>query len=622
MGKTAAVPDFGARYEADLFPFVERPSRYINHEINAVVKDWATTPVRIVLVFPDTYELGISHLGLKILYQVLNALPGVLAERCYAPWFDAAQVLRDQNLPLCSLESCRPLSEFHVVGFSIQYELCYTNVLHVLDLAGMPLRAAQRRGTPHPLILAGGNVFSPGPLEPFMDAFALGDGEEVVVALAHWVAQQVDGTRQFLLTEELLRDLAQHVPAIYVPELYEHAPARDPAGRLAPLRARHAATPFPVRKAWVRDLAALPPADQLLVPFCEAVHDRAQVEIMRGCVRGCRFCQAGMITRPQREKNAGQIVRETIDVINNTGFEEVTLASLSAGDCRALPQALRELFDPQVLGAARTAVSLPSLRIDSFDPALAESIRKMRKTGFTFAPEAGSERLRRVINKGLTDAEILETVASVFHAGWQLVKLYFMLGLPTETMDDIDALVRLVRQIHGVCSRVKGRAARINLSIATFVPKAFTPFQWAAFADDADICEKQQFILHNLPRSVAVDFHDRRISRLEAIFARGDARLADVVERAYQLGCRFDQWREQCKFDVWEQALCECGVDVAAYLAAMPDDSPLPWDALECGVTKEYLRAEWHKALATEATPTCRDGACNACGLQRWGKCN
>jgi radical SAM superfamily enzyme YgiQ (UPF0313 family) len=381
------------------------------------------------------------------------------------------------------------------------------------------------------------------------------------------------------------------------------------------------AAPWPVRKALVRDLAAAPPADKLLVPFCEAVHDRAQVEIMRGCVRGCRFCQAGMLTRPRREKCAAQIVHETTDVILNTGFEEVTLASLSASDCHALPAALRALFDPATLGVARTAVSLPSLRIDSFDPALAETIRTMRKTGFTFAPEAGSERLRRVINKGLTDAEIVETVTAVFRAGWQLVKLYFMLGLPTETMDDVQALVNLVRQIHGACSRVKGRAARINLSIATFVPKSFTPFQWAAYADDADIHEKQQFILHHLPRSVAVDFHDRRSSRLEAIFARGDAQLAAVVECAYALGCRFDQWREQCNYEMWEQAFRACGLESAAYLAAIPEDSALPWDALDCGVTKEFLREEWRKAQAGEPTPTCQDGACSACGLQRWGKC-
>jgi len=615
---SAAGRDWRAACETELFPFVERPSRYINCEINAVHKDWDAARVRIALVFPDAYEIGISHLGLKILYQILNAMPGVLAERCYAPWTDAEARLRASGLPLCSLESCRPLSAFHLVGFSIQYELCYTNILAILELSGIPLRSSQRFGRPNPLVIAGGNVYAPGPVEPFIDAFAVGEGERTMQRIAAWAAQHVDGAQQFVPGEALLLDLVRSVPGMYAPSLYYCEPAGDVAQRLCPVAPRHSAVPFPVRKEIIEDLHELPDTSTLLVPFCEAIHDRAQVEIMRGCVRGCRFCQAGMLTRPQREKRAAQIVDEVQRVIAHTGFEEITLAALSAGDCSTLADAMRVLLDPAHIDATHTAVSLPSLRLDSFDPELATLIRRMRKTGFTFAPEAGSERLRRVINKNLTEQEILATIRSVFDAGWTLVKVYFMLGLPTETHDDIAALVELTRKL--MHTRPGGRGA-INLSIANFVPKSFTPFQWCGFAPEAEVRDKQQVILRGVPRAAKVSFHKYELSRLEAVFARGDQRLADVVEHAYQLGCRFDDWSDRLDVAKWEQAFAACAIDPDAYLAPIPLDARLPWEVLDCGVTREFLAREYERALRAEPTPSCRGGRCHACGVQRFGWC-
>jgi len=609
------MPSFAEQYEAEFLPFVERPSRYIDHEVNSIRQDWDAARLRIALVFPDAYEIGISHLGLKILYQILNRMPGVIAERCYAPWVDAEAILRAKGLPLCSLENCRPLSEFHIVGFSIQYELCYTNMLAVLDLAGIPLRAGMRRAGPSPMVIAGGNVWSPGPIEPFIDAFALGDGEVTVQRIASWALDRIGASGMLTPNEDLLHDLAVSVPGIYVPELYGAANSADPAQRICPVAALHADVPCPVHKEIVADLDTAPESFAPIVPFCEAIHDRAQVEIMRGCVRGCRFCQAGMITRPAREKSVQAVLREVKAVVEASGYEDVTLAALSAGDCSCIGDVLRGLLDDTQPGTSRTAISLPSLRVDSFDPALADMIRRVRKTGFTFAPEAGSDRLRRVINKALTRDETLETIRAVFSAGWQLAKVYFMIGLPTETQEDIEELVELVTDIMKTARGIR-KSATINLSVATFVPKAFTPFQWAGFAAEDEVRAKQQFILHHIPRQVKVSFHKYGLSRLEAVFARGDRKLAAVIERAFQLGCRFDDWGERLELPKWQQAFADCGMAMEAYLEPIPGDAALPWAALDCGVSNAFLRREWQRALAAEPTPTCRDGGCQACGIE------
>jgi radical SAM family uncharacterized protein len=614
---SGAVRNWASVYEAEVFPFVSRPSRYIDNEINSMHAEGDDTRLRVVLVFPDAYEVGISHLGLKIIYAVINAIPGVVSERCYAPWVDAEQILREKHIPLCSLESCRPLSEFDIIGFSIQYELCYTNLLNILDLGGVPLRSCDRRGKPLPLVLAGGNVYSPGVLEPFVDVFALGDGEETVSRIMEWFLDRNNVDQRLSVTDTMLADLAGSVPGLYAPCLYDTVRADDDAHRICSSAAHRDDIPFPVEKQIITDLTVSPAVHASLVPYCEAVHDRAQIEIMRGCVRGCRFCQAGMTSRPLREKPCEDVIREAVTIVAKTGFEDITLTSLSSGDYSQIGQALEALLTPCDPSLHKTAVSLPSLRVDSYDSSLADIISRVRRTGFTFAPEAGSEQLRQVINKCLTREEILDTIHSVFDAGWNLIKVYFMIGLPTETMDDIDALIRLVNDMAGEMRRSKNPRARMNISISTFVPKAFTPFQWAAFAREEEIDEKQQYILRQMPRRVNVRFHNRRQSRLEAVFARGDRKLADVVETAFRNGCRFDDWGEHFNKDGWRQAFEMHNLDPDAYCAAIPEDARLPWDVLDCGVTREFLLQEWHKALRGETTLYCRDDACASCGIQR-----
>jgi len=604
-------------YSKNLFPFVERPSRYIGNEINSLTKNWDSAKLKIVLVFPDAYEIGISHLGLKILYQILNKIPGVIAERCYSPWTDAEKILRDKNIPLCSIENCRPLNEFDIVAFSVQYELCYTNLLAVLDLANIPLRSEERYKSTSktPLVIAGGCVYSPGPLEPFVDAFALGDGEKTIKNIANWAIKSIE-KNNFKPDLNLLKNFVESVPGIYAPALYKDEIANDPANRIY-----HPTIPQSnnqiIQKQIVEDFSNASDACNPIVPFCEAIHDRAQIEVMRGCARGCRFCQAGMVTRPVREKKADEVVAEALKVAENTGFEEITLASLSAGDYSEITNVLGKLFSKNAFPAEKTAVALPSLRMDSYDTELAEKIKKVRKTSFTFAPEAGSERLRKVINKSLTHDEIIKTVTSVFNSGWKKIKVYFMIGLPTETMKDIEEMVQLVKDIIDIKQNVK-----INMSVSTFVPKTFTPFQWEKVADVDDILEKQKYILQHLPkRRVKISFHKLGLSRLEAVFARGDKKLADVVEKAFKLGCRFDDWSERLDESKWAAAFKETGINPENYLKEIPENSTLPWDVLNFGVTKDFLLKEKHNAEKQLETPYCREDGCVNCGVNKNFKC-
>jgi len=548
-------------YSKFLFPFVERPSRYIGNEINSLTKDWDEAKLKIVLVFPDAYEIGISHLGLKILYQILNKIPGVIAERCYSPWIDAEKILREKNIPLCSIENCRPLNQFDIVAFSVQYELCYTNILAILDLANIPLRSEQRfnSNNKNPLVIAGGCIYSPGPLEPFIDAFALGDGENTIQNIAAWAIKNIENN-SFKPDLNLLKTFVDSVPGIYAPALYKDEVATDSAQRIYH-PTNQLSKNLIIQKQIVEDFSASSKTCSPIVPFCEAIHDRAQIEVMRGCARGCRFCQAGMVTRPVREKKAVAVLDEALEITKNTGFEQITLSSLSAGDYSEIEDSLDKLFDPQQFPAEKISVALPSLRLDSYNPKLAEKIKKVRKTSFTFAPEAGSERLRKVINKN-------------------------------------------------------------KMSVSIFVPKTFTPFQWEKVDSVDNILEKQKYILQHLPkRRVKISFHKLGISRLEAVFARGDKKLADVLENAYKLGCRFDDWSELLDESKWAEAFKKAKINPEKYLEKIPEEIPLPWDVLDFGVTKDFLLKEKHNAENEVETVCCQKDGCLNCGVNRNFKC-
>ena len=604
--------------ENNLLPFVERPSRYINNEINSSHKNWDEAVLRVALVFPDAYEIGISHLGLKILYTILNNIPGVIAERCYSPWIDAEKILREKNIPICSLESSKPLSEFDIIGFSIQYELAYTNILAILDLAGIPLRSENRFNKNFPLIIAGGNVYSPGPLEPFIDAFVLGDGEETIVNIAAWATDKIK-EQAFIPSEELLKNFSENVKGIYAPALYETIISTDPAKRVCAANPKYNSLPKSIKKQFVSDISSIPVAKNAIVPFCEAIHDRAQIEIMRGCVRGCRFCQAGMVTRPLRQKKPEKVIEEAVEIIKNTGYDEISLTSLSSGDYKYIADVLKTLRKQNLFPNAPVAVALPSLRIDSYADILADTSEKVRKNSFTFAPEAGSERLRRVINKQLSNDEIINTIQSIINLGWSRVKAYFMIGLPSESFDDIVEMVNLIDRILALKKNGKKSALQINVSIAAFIPKAFTPFQWADFSSIDSLINKRDYILKNLPKKrVKISFHKFQLSRLEAVFARGDRKLADVVELAYKYGCRFDQWTEQLDVEKWEKAFNNAKINPENYLKKIPLDSPLPWDILDFGVEKDFLIEEWKNALDEKETPSCLNGKCVQCGLHKF----
>lgn len=568
-----------------LLPLVEKPARYVGGEVNMVRKDPSRVRVRMALAFPDAYEVGMSHLGLKILYGIVNAHPDFAAERVFAVWPDLEALMRAEGLPLASLETATPLREFDLVGFSLQYELCATNVLQMLDLGGIPLRAADR-GQGDPFVVAGGPAaFNPLPLGPFFDAFALGDGEELIIELAEMLARwrSEGGSRGDLLSEW------KKLEGVYVPSL--HKPGQAVKRRVV----------ADIERAWF--------PTKLVVPFCETVHDRVGVEIARGCTRGCRFCQAGMLYRPVREREAGSIVDIAARSLRRTGWEEVSLLSLSSGDYTGaadLVAAMTERFCDD-----KVALSLPSLRTETFDARMAEQIRRVRKTGFTLAPEAGTERLRKVINKGNTEEDLQRAIAAAFAAGWQGVKLYFMIGLPTETEEDVDAIVGLIRK----AARWADRGA-IRASISTFVPKTHTPFQWAGQIDPDETRRRQQQIRRRFQKGhTRVKVHDARISFLEGVLARGDGRLAEVIEHAFRKGARFEGWEEWLRPDVWSVSFDECGVDPHEYLKPRSVSGSLPWDFIATGVTKDFLGEEWRRAQREETTLDCRVAGCQDCGV-------
>lgn len=610
----------GARGDFDeLFLQATKPGRYIDREWNASHKDFDTTPVRAVLVYPDSYELGMSNLGLAILYEIINGRPDALAERVFAPWIDLEEKLREDKIPLFSLESRSPLVDFDLIGFSLQYEMTYTNILNMLELAGVPLYAADRVDV-FPLVIAGGpGVFNPEPLASFFDCFVIGEAEDVIHQIIDALKKfkkKAASSEQPAARESLLRELAL-IPGVYVPSLYQVE--YDADGLISRFEPVSPDVPLKVEKQIFRDFSQTFFPYHPIVPFVEVTHDRCSFEVMRGCTRGCRFCQAGMIYRPVRERPVELLKKAATQVLKNTGYEEVSLVSLSTSDYTGVQELLKELVRETYRQGI--SVSLPSLRPDTFSLALAKEVSRVKKTGLTFAPEAGTQRLRLAINKQLTEEEFLETVRVAFRSGWRKLKLYFMIGLPTEEDEDLRGIVELGEKAlmvaREVCPSNERSKIRLTLSVSTFVPKSHTPYQWLPQERLEEVERKQEFLKkHVRGPYLALRWHDSKLSLLEGVISRGDRRLAKVIERAFRLGCRFDGWSEYFRFDLWTQAFEEYDIDPGFYLYRQRGkDEILPWEKIGAGIDSDFLWSEYERTLGGSVTPDCRWNACSSCGV-------
>ncbi|HPF20221.1 MAG TPA: TIGR03960 family B12-binding radical SAM protein [Syntrophomonas sp.] len=589
----------------DILPRVEKPARYTGSEVNMIKKDWDSKSAKMVMAFPDVYEIGMSHIGCKILYGLVNETTNHLMERSFAPWPDMEALLRQEEIPLYSLESFTPLAKFDVVGFSLQYELSITNVLNMLELGGIPLCSAQRSDT-DPLVIAGGPVaFNPEPFADFFDAFLLGDGEEVTVEFLDCVE-----TNRHLEKAALLQELAQ-IEGVYIPALYEVSYHAD--GTIKSFAPSAEGIPLRVRKRLVRDLDLAYYPSQPVVPYLGIVHDRAVLEVMRGCQRACRFCHAGMVYRPVRERSVEVLARQAEEQLKNTGYDEISLASLSTLDYSGVEILVKQLVEEY--GRQGIGVSLPSLRVDAFSIELANEVQKVRKTTLTLAPEAGTQRLRDVINKNVTEEDLLVAAEAVFKSGWMGLKLYFMIGLPTESEEDLQGILELLKKVKSIGSRYSRRAIEIRASLACFVPKAHTPFQWQPQAGISSLEEKRHFMLKQKMKNVKLSFHDSRTSYLEGVMARGDRKLGEVIHRAWRMGCKFDGWSEYFSFTTWREAFAECGIDPDFYVRERSRDEIFPWDFIDIGVDKDYLWEENERAFQRILTPDCRQDGCVSCGV-------
>jgi radical SAM family uncharacterized protein/radical SAM-linked protein len=590
----------------DILPLVEKPSRYLGSEINIVKKDLDRVKLRFALAFPDLYEIGTSHFGMQILYHILNAEPDIAAERVFAPDVDMETILRNTGRPLFSLESRESINRFDIIGFSLLYELNYTNVLTILDLAQIPFLAAERRLT-YPLIIAGGPcTCNPEPIAEFFDAIVVGDGENVVLEMAGaWLRWKKDDPAD---KESLLKRWSQ-IEGVYIPSFFEFRIDNRGIQTVTPRYSNYTK----VRRAIVPDLDKIPFPEKPIIPFGRPVHDRLRLEVSRGCTRGCRFCQAGMIYRPVRERSPEHLLSLCASSIAATGYEDISLLSLSTGDYGCIIPLMERLMAR--FASDNVAVSLPSLRAGTLTPELMKLIKKVRKTGFTIAPEAGSQRLRDVINKNINEKEIIDTVKDAFNLGWRVFKLYFMIGLPTETDDDLEALVDLVKKLRRI-KGPNGRWGKINVSVAPFIPKSHTPFQWA---EQISLAESRSKInrLRDQLRLPGIQFkwQNPEVSRLEGLWARGDRRLSRLLITAYKKGCRFDGWSDKFRYRLWQEALEEEGIDPDFFSAGKQDfNEPLPWDHIDSRVSKDFLKTEWEKALDRSFTNDCRQGECAQCG--------
>ena len=600
------------KLEQEMLQAVEKPARYTGGEWNAQPKDSAAVLCRIALAMADVYEVGMSNLGLKILYEILNRRDDIAAERVYAPWLDMEEEMRRRGIPLFSLETFREISSFDILGFSLQYELLITNTLNMLDLAGLRLHAAERTDE-QPFVIGGGPcVYNTEPIADFFDFFVLGDGEEIVVevcdALIAWKKEgRPDGRRGFLRR-------AAGIPGVYVPSFY--APEYDAQGMFTGLRILDEAASPQIYRRVVKDLDAAPFLEKPVVPYLGIVHDRLMLELFRGCTRGCRFCQAGMAYRPVRERRPETLESLARTLFDSTGYNEMSLTSLSSADYSCLSP----LVDGLLAGTQgeRVSFSLPSLRIDSFSVDIAERLQQVRKSGLTFAPEAGTQRLRDVINKNVTEDDLLHSVRTAFEQGWKAVKLYFMMGLPTETDEDIVGIAELAQKVVDCYKEVKGkRGVKVTVSVSCFVPKAYTPFQWFAQVPQEEFERRQRLLKESIrDRAISFHYHDARASVLEGALSRGDRRLSAVIETAWRNGAKFDGWTDQFKDEVWKDAFCRCGVAPEFYSRRTRDlEEVLPWAHTSPGVSEDFLRREWQRAQEAALTHDCRRETCTGCGV-------
>ena len=600
------------KLEQEMLQAVEKPARYTGGEWNAQPKDSAAVLCRIALAMADVYEVGMSNLGLKILYEILNRRDDIAAERVYAPWLDMEEEMRRRGIPLFSLETFREVSSFDILGFSLQYELLITNTLNMLDLAGLPLHAAERTDE-QPFVIGGGPcVYNTEPIADFFDFFVLGDGEEIVVevcdALIAWKKEgRPDGRRGFLRR-------AARISGVYVPSFY--APEYDAQGMFTGLCLLDEAASPQIYRRVVKDLDAAPFLEKPVVPYLGIVHDRLMLELFRGCTRGCRFCQAGMAYRPVRERRPETLESLARTLFDSTGYNEMSLTSLSSADYSCLSP----LVDGLLAGTQgeRVSFSLPSLRIDSFSVDIAERLQQVRKSGLTFAPEAGTQRLRDVINKNVTEDDLLHSVRTAFEQGWKAVKLYFMMGLPTETDEDIVGIAELAQKVVDCYKEVKGkRGVKVTVSVSCFVPKAYTPFQWFAQVPQEEFERRQRLLKESIrDRAISFHYHDARASVLEGALSRGDRRLSAVIETAWRNGAKFDGWTDQFKDEVWKDAFCRCGVAPEFYSRRTRDlEEALPWAHTSPGVSEDFLRREWQRAQEAALTHDCRRETCTGCGV-------
>ena len=595
-----------------ILPTVQKPARYTGGEYNEILKDLAQVRVRVAFCFPDTYEIGMSNVGMRILYGVMNEMEGVWCERVFAPWTDMESAMRQNNLPLWALESQDPVKDFDMVAFTIGYEMSYSNILNMLDLAGIPLKSKDRHGLENMVFAGGVCAFNPEALADYIDFFSIGEGEDITPE----IITLYDRAKAENWSKDAFLIAVSKIPGVYVPSFYQHEYNED--GTLAGVTPLNDA-PEKVTKRIIEDLDTAYYPTKMIVPSTEIVHDRANLEVFRGCIRGCRFCQAGFSCRPVRRKSADALFAQAVETLEDSGHNEITLSSLSTSDYRDLPALTDKMLD--YCSINKVNLSVPSLRADSFSRELMQRLQTLRKSGLTFAPEAGTQRLRNVINKNLSEEEILSACENAFSGGWSNVKLYFMLGLPTETDEDVLGIAELVYKIINVwkaCASNKKRGLRVHVATAYFVPKPHTPFQWEKQITPEEYMRRARLLKSHLySKSVEYNYHAPDLSRLEAVFARGDRRVGAVLEEAVRRGARLDGWDECFSYQTWLDAFEACGVDPDFYtVRGYGEDELLPWDVIDVGVSKQFLRCERKRAYTETVTPDCRQG-CSGCGANK-----